>query len=55
MQKGHKMKIKRPVNFAVGIFCLLGFILNVVNRRDIFDIVLTAICAVGNITFGLID
>lgn len=47
--------IKHPVNFAVGIFCLLCFVLHVVNRRDTFDIVLTAICAAGNITFGLIE
>lgn len=47
--------IKHPFNFAVGIFCLLCFVLNVVNSRDTFDIVLTAISAAVNITFGLID
>ena len=47
--------IGHPVNFAIGIFCLLCFILNVVNRRDTFIIALTAIAAAGNITLGLIN
>lgn len=49
------MRIKHPVNFTIGILCLLCFILNVVNRRNTFDIALTAVSAAANITFGLID
>jgi hypothetical protein len=49
------MKIKRPFNFTIGIFCLLCFILTVVLRRDSFDIALTAVTAVGNLAFGLME
>lgn len=48
------MEIKHPVNFTIGIFCLLCFILNVASKRDNFDIALTAVTAVGNLAFGLL-
>ena len=49
------MRIKHPLNFTVGIFCLYGFTLNVVKGGDTFTIALQAILAVINITLGLID
>ena len=45
--------IKNPINFAIGIFCLLCFIVNIVKRRDSFIIYLSAIATALNITFGL--
>ena len=50
--KGDKM-IKKPSNFAVGIFCLLCFIINIVNHKDMFTLVFSAFVAAGNITIGL--
>lgn len=49
------MRIKHPLNFTVGILCLNGFVLNVVNGSDTFTIALQAILAVVNITLGLTD
>ena len=46
--------IKHPLNFTVGILCLNGFVLNVVNGSDTFTIALQAILAVVNITLGLV-
>ena len=45
--------IKKPSNFAVGIFCLLCFIINIVNHKDMFTLVFSAFVAAGNITIGL--
>lgn len=49
------MKIKRPLNFTIGIICLYGFTSNVVKGSDTFNIALQAIFAVVNITLSLID
>lgn len=49
------MKIKHPVNFAMGIFGLLCFVSDIVNRMNIFVIALIAMLTVGNIMCGLID
>lgn len=45
--------IKNKLNFSIGLFCLFCFVVNIINQRDIFDIVLTGVCAVANITVGL--
>ena len=45
--------IKKPVNFAVGVFCGMCFIINIVNRRDKFTLTITAIATVSNIAIGL--
>ena len=45
--------IKKPINFAIGIVCLLCFVINIVNHRDMSTLVITAFAAVGNIFIGL--
>ena len=47
------MRIKKPVNFAIGIFCGLCFVINIVNGRDMFVLYISAIAASFNITIGL--
>ena len=47
--------IKKPLNFAVGIFCLLCFIISIVNRRDEFVVLLSAFAAAGNIFIGFTE
>lgn len=47
--------IKDKLNFFMGIFCLVCFIINIVNRRDLFVICLTGIFAFVNIVIGVID
>ena len=47
------MRIKKPVNFAVGIFCGLCFVINIVNGRDIFVLLIAAIATAVNIAIGL--
>ena len=46
--------IKKPVSFAVGIFCGLCFVINIVNGRDIFTLSVCAIATAVNITIGLV-
>ena len=50
-----KNMIKNKLNFFIGIFCLVCFIINIVNHRDLFIICLTGIMAFGNIVIGVID
>jgi hypothetical protein len=47
------VRIKKPVNFAIGIFCGLCFVINIVNGRDMFALFISAIAASANITIGL--
>lgn len=47
--------LKNKFNFFIGIFCLVCFIINIVNDRDLFVICLTGIMAFGNIVIGVID
>lgn len=47
--------IKNKLNFFSGIFCLVCFIINIVNHRDLFVVCLTGIFALGNIVIGVID
>lgn len=47
--------IKNKLNFFIGIFCLVCFIINIVNYRDLFVICLTGIIALGNIVIGVKD
>ena len=47
------MRIKKPVNFALGIYCVLCFVINIVNGRDMFVLLITAIAASANIAIGL--
>ena len=46
--------IKNPLNFAVGIFCVLCFVINIVNGRDIFTLLVFATATAVNITIGLV-
>ena len=45
--------IKKPVDFAIGVFCGMCFIINIVNQRDTFTLTITAFATVLNITIGL--
>ena len=47
------MKIKRPLNFVVGIGCGICFVLGIVRGRDNFTVSLYAVLAVANLIFGL--
>lgn len=47
------MRIKKPVNFAIGIFCVLCFVMDMVNGVDMFVSCITAIAASVNIAIGL--
>lgn len=47
--------IKKPVNFAIGIFCGMGFIINIVNGRDAFTLWISAFAAALNITIGIYE
>lgn len=52
---GGRMMIKKPVNFAIGIFCGMGFIINIVNGRDAFTLWISAFAAALNITIGIYE
>ena len=54
-QRGERMKIRRPINFAVGVFCGICLVINIVKDRDAFTLCLNAIITVGNIIAGLLD
>lgn len=45
--------IKKPLNFSIGIVCLLCFVINIVNHRDMFTLIITALATAINITIGL--
>ena len=45
--------IKKPVNFAIGLFCGMGFIINIVNGRDAFALWISAFATALNITIGI--
>lgn len=45
--------IKNPVYFAIGIFCGICFIINIVNGRDAFTLLINAFATTSNITFGI--
>jgi hypothetical protein len=47
------VRIKKPVNFAIGIFCGLCFVINIVNGRGAFVLYINAIAASVNIAIGL--
>ena len=47
------MRIKKPVYFAIGIFCGLCFVINIVNGRDMLALLITAIATAVNIAIGL--
>lgn len=47
------MHIKSKFNFFIGLFCLLCFVINIVNHRDTFALACTGIAAFGNICIGL--
>ena len=46
--------IKSPLNFAVGIFCGLCFVVGIVEGRDTFTLCVTALATAVNITIGLV-
>lgn len=48
------MKIKHPVNFAIGVFCWICFVVNIVKGRDAFTLCFSAIATALNIIIGLI-
>ena len=45
--------IKEPVYFAIGIFCGMCFIINIVNGRDAFALFISAFTTALNITIGI--
>jgi len=45
--------IKKPVYFAIGLFCGMGFIINVINGRDAFALWISAFATAANITIGI--
>lgn len=47
--------IKNKLNFFIGIFCLVCFIISIVNHRDLFAICLIGILAFINIAIGVKD
>ena len=47
--------IKNKLNFFIGIFCLVCFIIDIVNHRDLLSICLTGILALVNIVVGVKD
>lgn len=46
------MRIKNSFNVILGILCFICFIVNIINERDIFVIILSAFAAVTNIIVG---
>lgn len=46
--------IKNPLNFGVGIFCGLCFVVGIVNGRDMFTLFVSALATAINITIGLV-
>lgn len=47
------MRIKKPVNFAIGIFCVLCFVIDIMIGMNMFVLCITAIAASVNIMIGL--
>lgn len=47
--------IKNKFNFAVGIFCGMRFVIDLVNHGDIFVLYATAFATAVNITIGLTE
>ncbi len=45
--------IKNKINFAIGIFCGMCFVIGLVNHRDVFVLSTTAFATAANITIGL--
>ena len=45
--------IKNKINFAVGIFCGMCFVMGLVNHKDVFVLFTTAVATAVNITIGL--
>lgn len=45
--------IKNKINFAVGIFCGMCFVIGLVKHRDMFTLSITALATALNITIGL--
>lgn len=50
---GGQRMIKKPVYFAIGIFCGMCFIINIVNGRDAFTLLINAFSTAVNITYGM--
>lgn len=51
--EGGRMMIKKPVYFAIGIFCGMCFIINIVNGRGAFILLINAYATASNITMGI--
>lgn len=47
--------VKKPVNFAIGLFCGMCFIINIVNGRDAFALFISAFATALNITIGIYE
>ena len=47
--------IKHPVNFIIGLCCALCFVLNVINGRDSFSLIVSAIGAIANLLIAVND
>ena len=45
--------IKKPVNFAIGVFCGMCFIINIMNHGNTFTLTIAAFATVLNIAIGL--
>ena len=53
VEEGGRRMIKKPVYFAIGIFCGMCFIINIVNGRDAFTLLINAFSTAANITYGM--
>lgn len=47
--------IKKPINFVCGIWCGMCFIINIVNGRDAFVLLISALATALNITIGIYE
>lgn len=45
--------IKKPINFVCGIWCGMCFIINIVNGRGAFILLINAYATASNITMGI--
>lgn len=45
--------IKKPVNFAIGICCGVCLVINIINGRDAFVLLINAFATVSNIMMGI--
>ena len=47
--------IKHPAHFIIGLCCALCFVFNVMNGRDSFSLIISAIGAIGNLLIAVND